>query len=171
MTPGSHINSAKSHVPDMEDVTVTYTYNDNVADKTGTSMATPAAAGLATIIVQYLHDGFYPYLEKGTGEMIKPTSYLLRGLLVNTAINPKQDENESKSMYRNVVGFGFPFLQNILGFNETGLGFADNQSIGSNSHLVYTFNFDLNITDLYVTLVYLDPPLNVDNEAIFFRRS
>ncbi|KAK8854160.1 hypothetical protein M9Y10_016717 [Tritrichomonas musculus] len=168
LTPGSHINSARSHGPSLEDVTPSMTYNDNVDDKSGTSMATPAAAGLATIIAQYLNDGFYPYLKKGTGISIKPTSCLLRGFLVNTAIKPKMEENESKSTHRNDVGYGFPFLQNILGFNKTGLRFVDNQSISSNSHLVYTINVDSNSTDLHVTLVYLDPPLNIDNEAIFF---
>lgn len=66
MTPGTNINNAKSHCPDIENVTANMTFFDNVVAKSGTSMATPAAAGLAIHIYQYLSEGFYRYLVKDT---------------------------------------------------------------------------------------------------------
>lgn len=167
--PGANIFSAKSHGPDLEDVEIDSSYDENVCVMSGSSMATPAASGLALIIRQYLKEGFYPSLKKNPENSVEnPSSCLLRALLVNTAIKPDSQASESKSLPRKDVGFGTPFLNNILGFNDTGLRFVDNEKIGTKSHHVYRIKLDSNSADLSVTLVYLDPPLDVDNEANLF---
>lgn len=169
IVPGTNINSASSHGPEL-DYEVTTDASENVWIKSGTSMATPAVAGLAAIVLQYLREGFYPTLKKGTGtSVMTPSSCLLRALLVNTAIKPDTSEGECKASPRNDVGFGTPFLNNVLGFKKgSSLRFIDNETIESNSHRVYRINLDSNEADLSVTLVFLDPPLNADNDAIFF---
>ena len=92
----------------------------------------------------------------------------MKALLINTAIKPDQEQNENKMSPRNDVGFGTPFLDRILGFKDTSLRFIDGETIKSNSHRVYKIILDSNSADLSITLVYLDPPLNADNEAILF---
>lgn len=169
--PGNNIYSANAREPEEEgeEVEVTTSYNDNVFSKSGSSMATPAASGLAAIVLQYLKEGFYPGLTRGSGKSITDvTSCLLKAMLVNTAVKPDMDDGESKSRPRNDVGFGTPFIHKILGFNDTGLRFVDGEKIGSNQHKVYKVKVESNKVDLCITLSYLDPPLDIDNDAILF---
>ncbi|KAK8844480.1 hypothetical protein M9Y10_024340 [Tritrichomonas musculus] len=167
-TPGGMVYSAKGHGPNTEGVVVNASYSSNIRYSSGTSMATPAASALAVLILQYLRDGFYPGLKRGSGPSLTPTSCLLRSILVNTAQKPASLVPESKSQPRSDVGFGVPILDVALGFNGKGFRFIDNETIGTQSHRVYTIKADSNSADLNVTLVYLDPPLDTSNEAIFF---
>ena len=167
--PGANIFSARSHGPDLEDVEITTDYDDSVHVLSGSSMATPSASAMSLIILQYLNEGFYPGLKKDSeNSIMNVSSCLLRALLINTAIKPDSAEGESQSLPRNDVGFGTPFLHKILGFNDTGLRFVDYETIGQEMHRVYRIKVDSNKADLSVTLVYLDPPLDVDNEALLF---
>ena len=168
-TPGGNVFSAKSHGYEMDGVVPNASFNDNVLRLSGTSMATPQVSALAILIVQYLRDGFYPGLEKGSGESTTPSSCLMRGILVNTADKPPNLlVRDSKSEPRNDVGFGVPCLERALGLNGVGFRFVDNEIMPSKSHKIYKIELDSNLVDLNVTMSYLDPPLNPENEAIFF---
>jgi subtilisin family serine protease len=50
----------------------------------GTSMATPAISGAATLIRQYFTDGYYPTGVVGENESIFPTGALLRAVVLNS---------------------------------------------------------------------------------------
>jgi subtilisin family serine protease len=53
----------------------------------GTSMATPAAAGLAALARQYLTEGFFPGGQARPEDSINPSAALLKALLINGASN------------------------------------------------------------------------------------
>lgn len=50
----------------------------------GTSMATPAISGAATLIRQYFTDGYYPTGDAGANDSIFPTAALLRAVVLNS---------------------------------------------------------------------------------------
>jgi subtilisin family serine protease len=50
----------------------------------GTSMATPAISGAATLIRQYFTDGYYPTGEPAANDPITPTAALLRAVVLNS---------------------------------------------------------------------------------------
>jgi subtilisin family serine protease len=53
----------------------------------GTSMATPGVAGGATLLRQYLVDGWYPHGYAGSGPQFVPSAALLKAFIVNSAVN------------------------------------------------------------------------------------
>ena len=76
--PGSGIISARG------DNNVTTNTCLSIA-MTGTSMATPAAAGLATLIRQYFTDGFYPSGAAVPDDGFTPSAALVKATLLNSA--------------------------------------------------------------------------------------
>lgn len=167
--PGGNIFSASSHGSNTQNVVVNSSFLDNVARNSGTSMATPAASALALIIRQFLQEGYYPGLKKQSGNKISPSSCLLKSILINTAEKPESFmESDQKSEPRNDAGFGIPCLERALGFNGVGFRFVDNEIMPSKSHFIYKVELNSNSADLNITMSYLDPPLNPDNENLFF---
>lgn len=55
------------------------------AGASGTSMACPAAAGLATLMRQYFTEGFYPHGQALPGYEMVPSGQLLKAMMVNSA--------------------------------------------------------------------------------------
>lgn len=53
----------------------------------GTSMATPTAAGGATLMRQYFTDGFYPTGAKTAGDAVSPSAALLKAAMINGAVD------------------------------------------------------------------------------------
>ena len=53
--------------------------------KSGTSMATPLAAGMMTLLRQYFTDGYYPTGTKTSGDEVTPSAALLRAVAINGA--------------------------------------------------------------------------------------
>lgn len=164
--PGTRVISAKSHgthpdyIPNSE-------FGSNLVQMSGTSMATPAAAGVAAIIRQFLCDGFYPSLKKNPKDSIHPSSCLVRAMMFNGAVKPYSSVS-SKSGPNHEVGFGIPCLESVFGFKGSGLRLVDNVKMPSQTHHVYQITLDNNLYDFVCTMVYLDPPLNPDNDANFF---
>jgi len=60
------------------------TNNCNTITMSGTSMASPAAAGMAALVRQYYTDGFYPTGAPIAGNGFAPSAALVKGTLLNS---------------------------------------------------------------------------------------
>jgi subtilisin family serine protease len=76
--PGSSIVSANADNDVASD-------NCNTVSMSGTSMASPGAAGLTALIRQYYADGFYPTGAASGADAFTPSAALLRATLVSSA--------------------------------------------------------------------------------------
>ena len=79
----------------------------------GTSMATPGAAGLTALIRQYYTDGWYPTGTKISTNAITPSAALLKASLINSAVNM----TGTTAIPANCQGWGRVLLENVLYFN------------------------------------------------------
>jgi hypothetical protein len=104
--PGSSIISAAN------DRNIT-SNNCNTRSMSGTSMATPGAAGLTALIRQYYTAGWYPSGSPVGGNGFTPSAALLRATLVNSA-TPMTGATAIPS---NCQGWGRVLLDNALHFN------------------------------------------------------
>lgn len=103
--PGSSIVSARN------DGNVT-TNNCSTITMSGTSMASPGAAGLTALIRQYYTDGWYPTGGKVSTNGFTPSGALLRATLVNSAVNM----TGTTAIPANCQGWGRVLLENALFF-------------------------------------------------------
>ncbi|OHT10850.1 hypothetical protein TRFO_19744 [Tritrichomonas foetus] len=139
-----------------------------LVSKSGTSMATPAAAGAATLLNQYFKDGFYPSCKKNPKDSLFLRSPTIKALLINSA---------SRITSHNVVqptlesGFGSIHLANSLILDENsphfGLRIIDYKEISSSDHIYTTISIPQREKEfkgkenlLTITLCWLDPPLD-----------
>lgn len=62
--------------------------SDNCAawNRNGTSFASPTAAGAATLLRQYLRDGFYPTGTASAQDSVLPSAALMKAMLINGAV-------------------------------------------------------------------------------------
>ncbi len=104
--PGSSIVSANN------DLSIT-TNNCGTLSLSGTSMATPGAAGLTALIRQYFTDGWYPTGTKVSTNGFTPSAALLKSTLINSAINM----TGTTVIPANCQGWGRVLLENALYFN------------------------------------------------------
>ena len=104
--PGSSIVSA------ARDSSVT-TNNCGTTSMSGTSMATPGAAGLAALARQYYVDGFYPSGVATPANGFTPSAALVRATLVNSAVSM----TGAGSIPGNCQGWGRVLLDDGLAFN------------------------------------------------------
>jgi hypothetical protein len=103
--PGSSIVSANS------DGNVT-TNNCGTQSLSGTSMATPGAAGLTALIRQYYTEGWYPTGSENSANGFTPSAALLKATLVNSAVNM----TGTTAIPANCQGWGRVLLENALFF-------------------------------------------------------
>ena len=83
---------------------------DDLMTKSGTSMATPAAAGTCSLIRQYFYDGYYPYRNKNSSKSFVPASFFIRAVLINSA-SPFNSNNYGPNI---ATGFGSPNISSSL---------------------------------------------------------
>ena len=61
-------------------------YKNGLLSLQGTSMATPLTAGHASLIRQYLEEGYYPTGVKGEGpSLTNPSAALIKAIIMNGA--------------------------------------------------------------------------------------
>jgi subtilisin family serine protease len=103
--PGSSIVSARN------DGSAT-SNNCGTTSLSGTSMATPGAAGLTALIRQYFTDGWYPTGSKVAANGFTPSAALLKATLVSSAINM----TGTTAIPANCQGWGRVLLEDALFF-------------------------------------------------------
>ncbi|MGH7339438.1 MAG: S8 family serine peptidase, partial [Candidatus Rokuibacteriota bacterium] len=109
--PGSSIVSANN------DGNVA-TNNCGTLSLSGTSMASPGAAGLAALIRQYYADGWYPTGGEVSTDGFTPSAALVRATLVNSAVSMAN----TTAIPANCQGWGRVLLENALFFTAQSRG-------------------------------------------------
>lgn len=121
----------------------------------GTSMATPAVAGCALLVRDYLAQGFYPLGAAG-GAAIVPSAALVKAILVNgskdmgTADQPNNIEGWGRILLDDVLYFSGDARE--LRFEEEATGLATGEQV------TYTYRVDSNLQPLEIVLVWTDYP-------------
>ena len=137
----------------------------------GTSMASPTAAGLGALARQYFTDGFYPTGQAAPADARIPSAALLKGVLINSARNMTGrfvDENGNQPLPdapSNRQGWGRIMLDDALYFagDSRRLFLADIPSVqgsglGTGDRLIYKVDVTSTASPLKFTLVWTDPP-------------
>ena len=120
----------------------------------GTSMATPAIAGLVTLVREFFVDGWYETLSEHGSQSIKPTSALLRATTIASARSPY-----TSVIPDNEFGFGTPNLMNVFPFLDRerhGFRFVDNVTTLPNRKESYKIKVTDNTIDLSIVMSYID---------------
>jgi subtilase family protein/flagellar hook capping protein FlgD len=122
---------------------------------TGTSMATPAAAGATALVRQYLTEGWYPTGTPVPANAIAPSAALLKAMVITSTDNDMLAHN----IPDNTVGWGRIKLDNILYFP----GDAARTALVDEADGLATGEFaeyEVNVTDptvpLKITLCWTD---------------
>eukprot|EP00588_Corethron_pennatum_P019810 CAMPEP_0194311020 /NCGR_PEP_ID=MMETSP0171-20130528/7991_1 /TAXON_ID=218684 /ORGANISM="Corethron pennatum, Strain L29A3" /LENGTH=1079 /DNA_ID=CAMNT_0039064933 /DNA_START=256 /DNA_END=3498 /DNA_ORIENTATION=+ len=84
-------------------------------DKSGTSMAAPALAGVALLIRQYFMEGWYPLGRKAAANAFVPSGYLVKAIIMNSGkvLSERNDPGNGPSgttEYDEIQGFGLVSL-------------------------------------------------------------
>lgn len=150
--PGSSIVSANN------DGSVT-TNNCGTKTSSGTSMATPGAAGLTALIRQYFTEGWYPTGSENAINGFTPSAALLRATLVNSSVSM----TGTTAIPANCQGWGRVLLENALFFTgqTRKLWVKDNATAfptgSTNEDRTYTFSVTAG-ESLKATLAWTDFP-------------
>jgi hypothetical protein len=149
--PGSSIVSANN------DVNVT-TNNCGTISMSGTSMATPGAAGLTALIRQYYVDGWYPTGSENSANGFTPSAALLKATLVNSAVNM----TGTTAIPANCQGWGRVLLENALFFTGQARELwvrDDNTGFATGSTAEQTWQFTVGSGQAFkATLAWTDFP-------------
>ena len=135
------------------------TFNCGTKTSSGTSMASPAAAGLGALVRQYYTDGFYPTGVASGADAFTPSAALVRATLVNSAQNMT---NVGSPIPSRCQGWGRVLLDNALYFpaDARKLVVVDDDSFttGSTGQLDYVVDVVSGSVPFKVTLAWTDYP-------------
>lgn len=140
------------------------TYNCDLLMGSGTSMATPVAAGYGVLTREYFADGYYPTGLPDALNSFNPSSALVKAILINSSVAmlgvPEMPPNKTE-------GWGRLKLDDALYFpGDQRKLFVKDDNIGLASGWNRCFNISVNNSaePLKVTLVWTDYPafLNAD---------
>ncbi len=151
--PGSGIVSANN------DLNVT-TNNCGTKSSSGTSMATPGAAGLTALIRQYFADGWYPTGTEVPADGFAPSAALMKATLVNSAVSM----TGTTAIPANCQGWGRVLLENVLHFagQPRQLWVKDNAAAfptgSTNEDRTYAFTVSSGAEPFKVTAAWTDFP-------------
>lgn len=133
--------------------------NCNTKSSSGTSMATPGAAGLTALIRQYYMDGWYPTGFENGADAFTPSAALLRATLVNSA----QNMTGTTAIPANCQGWGRVLLENALSFAPEARKLMVREDAGfttgsTNEDRTYALLVNSSAEPLEVTLAWTDFP-------------
>ena len=133
--------------------------NCSTRSMSGTSMASPGAAGLTALIRQYYTDGWYPSGAANAPDGFTPSGALLKASLINSA----QEMTGAGTIPNNCQGWGRVLLDNVLHFagegrrlwlHDEATGFAQGSSGAAQE-----WSFDVGAAEAFkVTLAWTDAP-------------
>ena len=171
VAPGASLTSARASTQHSNDKTC------DTTSKQGTSMATPAAAGAAAMLRQYLQDDggkFWSKICHQSDSLCKkftPSGTLLKAMMVHSGDamtlyhdgNPDKNVELSKSYGQpdNYQGFGRVQLSNVIplpGKTSFQLTLRDNVDISEKTTMSHHFKVTDSSQPLVVTISWYDPP-------------
>jgi hypothetical protein len=156
VVPGEDIWSAKAGNPEV--IQPRPSTLDSIIKLQGTSMATPAASGLALLILDYFKQKKYFNLQPNI------SGFLLRSILINSA---ESSSNSPQCEF----GYGIPNLLTTLPFEGNspfGFRIVDYQPIKHLKHQIIKIETTSNNSDLKITLCWNDIPIESQIYVIFF---
>jgi hypothetical protein len=150
--PGSSIVSANA------DTSVT-SNNCTTKSSSGTSMATPGAAGLTALIRQYYTDGWYPSGAENSADGFTPSAALLKATLVNSA----QNMTGTTAIPANCQGWGRVLLENALSFAPEARKLIAKEDAGfasgsTNQDRTFTVTVNSSAEPFKITVAWTDFP-------------
>ncbi|MEP7010938.1 MAG: S8 family serine peptidase [Acidobacteriota bacterium] len=131
--------------------------NCDTKSSSGTSMATPGAAGFAALTRQYYSDGFYPSGAANSTNAFTPSAALVRATMINSAINM----TVPTAIPSNCQGWGRVLLDDALFFpgDTRKLWAKDDPGFATGSTATKTFTFTVVAGQSFkATLAWTDFP-------------
>jgi subtilisin family serine protease len=158
VVPGSGVVSSLSDGDTVTD-------NCDPAAKSGTSMASPTAAGLGALVRQYFEDGYYPSGEKNPNDALNPSGALVKATLISSAVDlttlgcggiepiPSRDQGWGLVQLDRALYFSGDEQWLFVDDHNAGFGGVDDEAVSCDLELPKNGPFK-------VVLVWTDPPSN-----------